>query len=135
MNTIQLNDGKWFTKHYSKYESNLGIIHVDPQLTWESIDPRDLNLPNVGSMSVLYGDFFLSKKGTKCFQVKPITEAKHMLVRDSWGGPHNYHRYYGHTLPESNIYFYRSTSNGGGAGYDYSVLPLGWKNEVSIDEI
>jgi len=130
---IKLDNGKVLINHYGKYKSGLTFILDYPFLCWESVDKSDLNL-NRGDYEVLYGNFFESKKGTKCFKVLPKEKASHKLIRDDWGGSFNSYR--GRTLPETNsLYYKRASSNGGGSGYDYAIYQRDWKNTLSEEDI
>lgn len=132
---VELNDGSFLIKDYDKYGSGLCILHSRPAFGYEyvSCSKDDLNLPN-GSIDVLYGSFFVSKKGTKCFRVDK--NGPHKLVRDDWGGAFNDYR--GGSLPVEGkdvLYYKRAKSNGGGMGYDYVVVPRDWKNVLSVEDI
>ena len=87
------------------------------------------NLPN-GELRQLTGEYFVSKKGTKCFR---IGNGPHIILQDDWGGAFN--KYRGHTLPEDQIYYRRSSSNGGGCGYDYAIIPKDWRLQITEDDI
>lgn len=126
---ITLDNGKFLIKKHGKYMPNLSFISDIPYLDWQSIDATALNLAN-GKFDCLRGDYFVSKKGTKCFAVKD--NGKHLLLRDDWGGAFNSSR--GHNLTEG-LYLRRASSNGGGSGYDYAVVPYGWRHKVSVDDI
>lgn len=128
--TFQLKDGTFAIGQYGKYMPNLTFISPIPILQWENIDRTVYNLPN-GDLSIIRGDFFTSKKGTKCFKVKQ--NGSHILLRDSWGGCFN--RYRGGVLPENQLYFRRASSNGGGSGYDYAVIPKNWLYSLSEEDL
>jgi hypothetical protein len=89
-----------------------------------------LNLEN-GSLDFMRGSYFVSKKGTKIFKIDP--NGQHMLLRDDWGGAFNDYR--GGTLPEDQLYYHRASSNGGGSGYDYAVIPVGWKQVLKEEDL
>lgn len=134
---IRMDSGDYLFKDYGKYCSNLSIIIskdlVDSEGNfefWKSCPSHDLNLDE-GQFEKVQGDFFVSKKGTKIFKIK--NNGKHLLVRDNWGGCFNNYR--GGTLPENQLYFRRASSNGGGSGYDYAVIPLDWKYTISEDDL
>ena len=149
--TFMMDDGETIgMKAYGKYKPNVTflinknfhgkreIIHetddaIEVSDIWEDVDRRDFNLPE-GCLSVVYGTFFMSKKGTKIFRIEE--NGPHMLIRDSWGGCFNDYR--GNALPDENkgaLYFRIASSNGGGTGYDYAVLPKDWKFSMSIDDL
>lgn len=102
---------------------------VNP-LTYVS-DPTvtdSFNLRLDGGASFLFGDFWRSKKGGACFRPKDPQQAKHLLVRVDWGGCFNRSRGQETDYAEEAgaLYFRRASSNQGGSGYDYWVLPVGY---------
>ena len=97
-----------------------------------------MNMDFDGEATFMFGDFWRSKKGGACFRPKNPKFAKDLLVRVSWGGCFNSHR--GTYSDEANViegvkYFRRASSNGGGAGYDYWVVPVGFSRILHIDEV
>ena len=97
-----------------------------------------MNMDFDGDAEFMFGDFWRSKKGGACFRPKSPRVAKDLLVRVSWGGCFNSHR--GTYSDEAKAiegvkYFRRASSNGGGAGYDYWVVPVGFARILHIDEI
>jgi hypothetical protein len=146
---VELNDGSFLVKNYGKYTSGLGIIidkdddeavirngvetdHIS--LFRTHFEGSQFNLGNMCSLSGIVGDFFVSKKGTKLF--KKNKNGKHILLRDDWGGAFN--SYYGGTLPEVQegaLYYRRASSNGGGSGYDYAIIPKEWKRTIRIEDL
>lgn len=129
---VKLNDGKYLINDYGKYQSGLSFISNIPLIQWVKKTPQNFNLPE-GNFEVIYGNFFTSKKGTKCFEVKDEKYAKHVLISDDWGGAFNSYR--GRTLPENGLYYKRARSNGGGVGVDYAIFDKHWKNSLSIEDI
>lgn len=128
---VMLNGGKFLINKFGKYEPDLCFITQKPWVPWKKIDRKELNLPD-GDIEVLYGRFFVSKKGTKVFDT--TAPATHLLVADGWGGAFNGYR--GRTLPEEQAQFYkRAHSNGGGCGCDYAVFKAAWRYEISIDDL
>ena len=129
--TFQLKDGNFAIGEYGKYKPNLTFISSIPVIQWENVKREDFNLPK-GDLSMIRGDFFTSKKGTKCFKVK--ANGSHILIKDSWGGA--FSKYYGDTLPKEGALYYRTaSSNGGGMGNDYAVYLKNWKYELSEEDI
>lgn len=144
--TFLLDTGSVFIKHYSKYNSGLGIIvdpykypHTNPltgeiELFRDHVQKSEYNLGE-GKLDYMIGEFFVSKKGTKIFKVKE--DGKHVLLKDDWGGA--FSTYQGgklpHTEEEGALYYKRASSNGGGLGYDYSVVPVDWKKVILEDEL
>jgi hypothetical protein len=132
---VELSDGSFLIKDYNKYGSGLCILHSRPAFGYEyvSCGKDDLNLSR-GYFDILYGAYFVSKKGTKCFRVDK--NGPHKLIRDDWGGAFNSYR--GGSLPVEGkdvLYYKRAKSNGGGMGYDYVVVPRDWKNVLSVEDI
>ena len=87
------------------------------------------------AVSVLFGDFWLSKAAKPHFRPKSPKEATHVIVRANWGG-------FGHPrtrgvwgAPEGVNYFRRAASNGGGTGYDFYVVQIGFYLVVRDEEI
>ena len=76
----------------------------------------------------------MSKKGTKLFKLNPM--GKHYLLKDEWGGAFNNYR--GGKLPTTDrgaVYYRCASSNGGGCGNDFSVIPIDWKNTLSEEDL
>jgi hypothetical protein len=145
---LVMGSGDYLIQNYGKYASNLGIIvpkgddHIGPYGEDQTIrlfqepDRLEKSEFNLGSgvLDTLRGKFFVSKKGTKLFKVDP--NGPHLLLRDDWGGAFN--KYRGGKLPcmdSGALYYRRASSNGGGSGYDYAVVPVGWKLEISEEDL
>jgi hypothetical protein len=78
-------------------------------------------------VSVLFGDFWLSRSGKPHFRPKSYKLATHVIIRADWGGfsyPGTRGRW---SAPDGVAYFRRASSNGGGTGYDYYVVPVGYR--------
>jgi len=130
---IVLSDWKFLMNRYGKYEPNLSFLSYVPEVEYDTVSARDLNFEK-WKFGVVYWDFFVSKKWTKCFRILPKEKAKHVLIRDDWWGA--FEKYRWRTLPEDKaIYYRRASSNGWGAWYDYGVYDVNFKNEVSEDDI
>ena len=144
---VILDSGDFYIKDYGKYKSGLGLIiskndkhyvccpiqGIIKLYNYSVMKKADLNLGN-GSVEYMVGDYFVSKKGTKIFKVKD--GGKHLLLRDHWGGCFNDYR--GGKLPKEDdgaLYYRRASSNGGGAGYDYAVVPVGWRNKLTEEDL
>lgn len=87
----------------------------------------DLNLVFNGDPKILFGDYWISRKGSRCFRPKNPLEAKHLLVKVSWGGAdetHGSRGNYPEDIPAGVLYFRHARSNAGGMGYDYWVIPV-----------
>lgn len=144
---VILETGDFLLKHYGKYNSGLGIIvpkksaQVDAEKRYiklfraeNRISYEELNLGGRGQLDAVRGDFFVSKKGTKLFKVNP--RGKHYLLKDEWGGSFNDYR--GGKLPTTDrgaVYYRCASSNGGGCGNDYAIIPIDWKNTLSEEDL
>lgn len=130
---IMLSNGKVLKSRYGKYEPNLLLISDVPVDFKEEFYGSTLNLDIPGTLKVLYGKFFTTKNGKNAFEVISKEKAPHMLLQDDWGGA--WSKYCGGVLELSDaLYYRRASSNGGGTGYDYAVLPKRWKNNPSIED-
>ena len=128
-----LSDGKVLKSRYGKYGPNLLLISDIPVDFKKEIYGKDINLDMYGTLKVLYGKFFTTKNGKNAFEVMSKEKAPHMLLQDDWGGA--WSKYRGGVLELSDaLYYRRASSNGDGTGYDYAVLPKGWKNNHSIED-
>ena len=136
---------------FGKYRPNITFViskDVDLNATGKPISPMtyvsdrevtdSMNIGFDGDAEFIFGDFWRSKKGGACFRPKDPMVAKDLLIRVDWGGCFNSHRgVYSEDAKaiEGVKYFRRASSNGGGAGCDYWVLPVGFFSIVHIDEI
>lgn len=146
-------DKKFNVLHLGKYCS--GITIEIPQ-EWEldkdkrPVNPinfrevRDLtdgmNIDFDGDAEVLFGKYRLSKNEKPVFEITEPKEAKDVMINVAWGGPFNKTR--GQTQSYANetgaTFFTRRSSNGGGAGCDYWILPVGFvkdREERNVDYI
>jgi hypothetical protein len=145
---VEMTNGDFLIQNYGKYCSGLGIIvskgdnHIGPYgddrciRLFQEPDRLEKSQFNLGSgtLDSIRGKFFVSKKGTKLFKLDP--SGPHILLRDDWGGPFN--KYRGGKLPTMEggaLYHRRASSNGGGSGYDYCVVPIDWKLEISEEDL
>ncbi len=86
-------------------------------------------------VSVLFGDFWLSRSGKPHFRPKSYKLATHVIIRADWGGfsyPGTRGRW---SAPDGVAYFRRASSNGGGTGYDYYVVPVGYHIVMNDEEL
>lgn len=136
---ISLDSGEWLIHKYGKYAPDMTFVvdedHVNLGWTEMSVEEKKaLNVLWDGSPDYMIGDFWVSKKGTKCF--RPKADGKHLLIRNSWGGCFDDSRGREEDqLKDAAIYKRRAASNGGGSGNTYYVLPVNWRKKVSIDDI
>lgn len=87
----------------------------------------NLNLVFNGDAKILFGDYWISRKGSKCFRPKSPLNAKHLLIKVAWGGAdetHGSRGNYPEDIPSGVCYFRHARSNAGGMGYDYWVIPV-----------
>ena len=128
---------------FGKYRPNITfIISKDfdgNPLAYRSDAPtremtRDMNIDLDGEVGVLFGDFWKSQKGGACFRPKPIANAQHVLMQVGWGGA--FSRTRGVRSDVAGAVYYRcAASNGGGAGNDYLVVPVGFYRALRDAEI
>lgn len=132
---------------YGKYQPNISFVLAkdfagDP-LKYRADAPAREMIAGMGlgfgtsesGVAVLFGDFWSSKAGKPHFRPKSVAVAAHAIVRAEWGGfshPRTRGRW---RAPEGAIYFRRASSNGGGTGYDYYVLPVGYHLIVRDEEL
>lgn len=140
---IILDRGDYFVKHFGKYKSGLGIIvskndtdisNGQIKLFETSYNGSDFNVSRNSSLRGMRGELFTSKKGTVLF--RKSKDGKHVFLKDDWGGCFNSYR--GLSLPDEQqgaLYYKRASSNGGGCGNDYAVVPFGWRKSVSVEEL
>jgi len=137
-NTFLLDDGRYLYNNKGKYMSGLSFICNKDQLVTD-IYHQDQNLKQIinlnfdGSTYFCYGNFFKSKKGTPCFDIT-TKNLQHILICVSWGGAFNKTRGI-RNISQNNIYYRRASSNGGGSGNDYLIIPINFKNKISINDI
>lgn len=136
---------------FGKYRPNITFVvgkEVELDANGKFVNPlqyiRDrevtdsMNMNFDGDAEFMFGDFWHSKKGGACFRPKSPKVAKDLLVRVSWGGCFDSHR--GTYSDEANAiegvkYFRRASSNGGGTGNDFWVVPVGFVRILHIDEV
>ena len=129
---------------YGKYLPGISfVLHKDfsgDPLKYRSDTPTRVMVANMGisfgasesGVSVLFGDFWLSKAGKPHFRPKSSQTATHVIVKVGWGGCGQPRTRGAWSAPEGVVYFRRASSNTGGAGYDYYVVPVGY--HLSHDE-
>ena len=135
-NVITLDNGKFLIRDYDKYGSKLSILSTLPKVVWEETQPKEFNIASKREKIIcrVYGEYFITKKGTKCFRVNP--NGKHMMLRGFYGGAMRCADllYDVRNNPEV-IYHKDASSNGGGLGYRYLIVPRDWKQSLSEDDI
>jgi hypothetical protein len=140
---IKLDNGGYLIKHYGKFRSGLTLLSDVPMKQIEVASPHKLSIlseelnidVDAFDSLIMYGDFFVSRKGSKCFRVKK--NGKHMLLRFNIGRDFSV-RHWGpdqEVFEGKELYWREAMSNGGGTGYLYIVIPRGWRKSWDIDEI
>ncbi len=130
----------FLVKQFGKYLPNLVFVlskefsldkdgkPVSPVKFVRDINVTDnLNLVFNGEPKILFGDYWISRKGSRCFRPKNPLDAKHLLVKVAWGGAdetHGSRGNYPEDVPAGVLYFRHARSNAGGMGYDYWVVPV-----------
>lgn len=139
-NIVKLDDGRYIYFNFGKYKPNLNfLINEDfllKGIKYEKDDElkKQFNLKYSGSMFFLKGKFFISKKGSKFFDLTS-QEKPHVLVKIAWGGAFNTSRgIEKEDIPKEALHFRKARSNGGGLGNDYLVLPKDFRMTYSIDD-
>lgn len=132
----------YLVNKFGKYKPNITFVLpkiFDLGKDGEIIDPLDytedkamtddMNVDFDGDAGFIFGDFWRSKKGGACFKPKNPMKAEHLLIRVCWGGCFNSHRGLSRNEVEAcrPLYYRSACSSGGGVGYDYIVLPVGFK--------
>ena len=131
---VELDGGRqWLYNDHGKYAPKVTFVGLKTPFmpTYKKVAAAEFNLER-GDISALEGRFFVSKKGTKCFEIE--AGGPHQLVKDSWGGCFNNYR--GGQLGKlKSLYEIRRCSNGGGAGCDYAIVAKGERYQLSVDDI
>ena len=130
----------FLVKQFGKYMPNLVFVlskefsldkdgkPVSPVRYVRDVDIADnLNLVFNGDPKIIFGDYWISRKGSRCFRPKSPLAAKHLLIKVAWGGAdetHGSRGNYPEDIPAGVLYFRHARSNAGGMGYDYWVVPV-----------
>lgn len=113
----------------------------NPESPIRYIDSRELtdgmNIDFDGDASFLLGNYRLSKNGKPVFELTEPTKAKDVLIKVSWGGAFSRTRgqYREYAEETGATFFTRRSSNGGGAGNDYWVLPVGFVKDMEFRDV
>ena len=142
-------DGGFIANYFGKYLPNITFVvgkEMELDTNGNIINPirfvKDrevtdgMNMDFDGDATFMFGDFWTSKKGGACFRPKDPREAKDLLIRVNWGGAFDNHRgtYSDEAKEIEGVkYFRRASSNRGGSGYDYWVVPVGFYRVRSFD--
>lgn len=133
---VQLEGQKRLVRDYGKYRSGLSILvesYQDYGWKREQNLAGEMNVRFDGDTFVMRGEYFVSKKGTKCFRVHQ--NGPHILIKNKWGGAFNSTRGFRWGEPEDALYFRRASSNGGGMGNDYIVFPVGYRRQLREEDV
>ena len=141
-------DTAFIVNDFGKYSPNLSFIiskdfeldergNVKDQFRYFD-DQEVINNMNIdfnGNAKFMFGDFWVSKNGTKCFKPKNPIKASHVLIMVNWGGCFNSTRgvYPDDASKLNPKYYRRASSNGGGTGTDYWVFPVGYVHTMHIE--
>lgn len=137
-NAIVLDNKKFLINNHGKYCSGITFI-IDPREipNYKYFQDRrlqeTLNVFWDGKPTFMYGNYWKSKKGSNCFAPCDKMKAKHLLIRLDWGGSFNSSR--GSTELQNTLYFKRASSNGGGNGYSYYIIPSKSRNKYNEADI
>ena len=130
----------FLVKQFGKYLPNLVFVlskefsldkdgkPISPVRYVRDVNITDnLNLVFNGDPKILFGDYWISRKGSRCFRPKSPLAAKHLLIKVAWGGAdetHGSRGNYPEDIPAGVLHFRHARSNAGGMGYDYWVIPV-----------
>lgn len=102
---------------------------IESPIRWHSVPELTDNMNidfDSSNVEVVFGEHWTSKGGNPVFKITEPTKAKQVLICAGWGGAFDSSR--GHSKNYANEigadYFRRASSNGGGCGYDYYILPV-----------
>ena len=116
---IKLSSGAYYLPMFGRYKPDLGFIVKDaPCGVIDDLFEGTFAFKNK-NFKCVYGRFFVSKKGTKMFEVN--SNGPHVLIEDDWGGA--FSKYRGIETPKKALHTSRNSSHGGGLGVNYYVLP------------
>ena len=141
--SLQLDNNDLIVNMFGKYMPNIVFVLKNEYKSYLydfGIMPNDienqLNIHWDGSPSIMYGKFWISKKGSKCFTPTSRELATHILVKNDWGGAFDHTRGREYDLVSEMAEYSRlASSNGGGIGYSYYVLKTETSNVITIDDI
>ena len=96
-----------------------------------------MNVDFDGDASILLGRYRLSKNGRPVFELTEPTKATDSLIKISWGGAFNRTRgqRQDYAKEVGASFFTRRSSNGGGAGNDYWILPVNFVKDMQPRDV
>ena len=140
---LTLDNGDIIINMFGKYNPDIVFVLKDEYKSYiQEYEPMHndmrtaLNIPWDGEPTVMYGRYWISKKGSPCFTPTSKDMATHILIKNSWGGAFDHTRGREFDLASSlSEYSRHASSNGGGTGYCYYIMKKGTKNVISTDDI
>lgn len=125
-------DREFLLNSYGKYMPKLTfLIPKNYYPVWEEdsyldVLAKKLNIEWEGTgIDCIFGNFYISKKGTKCFRILPKNKAHHVLIRNKWGGSTRSRRKSSTFTEEDakgNLYYHLGISHGGNMGRTYAIF-------------
>lgn len=96
-----------------------------------------MNIDFDGEASILLGKYRLSKNGKPVFELTKPTEATDTLIKIGWGGAFNSTRGQSREYAKETgaTFFTRRSSNGGGVGRDYWILPVTFVKDMEPRDV
>lgn len=97
----------------------------------------NMNIDFNGDANVLFGKYHLSQAGKPVFKITAPNDADDVLILVSWGGAFNSSRgnYGSYAKSIGAKYFRSASSNGGGCGNDYWVLPVNFVYDSDFRDV
>lgn len=137
-NTVQLTNGEYLVNWYGKYDPQMSFLvnwNTMPYFYFRKLD-YNMNIEFDGEPYVMYGDYWISRKGKHCFRPLPKDRAEHMLIKVSWErGMFEITHGRNPELEKVSLYYHRARSRGGGIGNTYYILQKGYVHRLSVDDI
>lgn len=96
-----------------------------------------MNIDFDGDASILLGRYRLSKNGRPIFELTEPTKARDALIKVNWGGAFDRSRgqYEDYAKEVGASFFTRRSSNGGGTGNDYWILPVDFVRDIGSRDV
>lgn len=140
---LSLDNNDLIVNMFGKYEPNIVFVLKNEYKSYlydfedmPSDIRHEINIKWDGTAYIMYGIYWISKKGSKCFTPTDKAVATHILINNHWGGCFEHSRGREFDLASSLSEYSRfASSNGGGTGYCYYIMKKGTKNVITIDDI
>lgn len=114
--------------HKVKYGSALTFVVNSKRYMPKWIYNKELKYHKnswLNGSEIIFGNYFISKKGNVCFELTEKENSKHVIIKRSHKGyVDDFEAKFKNVLPEGIIYTKFSKSNGGGIGYSFVVLSV-----------